>query len=84
MNLLNIKTLNEHAQIKKNFLQANHVPYMTKLLRKAIMPWSELESKYLKNSTIENKTKYKNYCKRLQKKRTEIFLLKFRTKSDNK
>ena len=73
MNLLNIKTLNEHAQIKKNFLQANHVPYMTKLLRKAIMPWSELESKYLKNSTIENKTKYKNYSKRLQKKERKYF-----------
>ena len=32
---------------------------MTMALRKAIMKWSELESKYLKNKTSENVKSYK-------------------------
>ena len=43
-----------HAPIKRKFLRANHVPYLTKTLRKAIMKRSELENKYLKNKTNEN------------------------------
>ena len=87
MNLLNVKyyqpfeqgfleTLNECALLRKRFLRANHVPYMTKSLGKAITRRTELVSKYLKNRTIENKTKYKkqkNYCKRSYK--TENFLV---------
>ena len=46
-----LKTLNRHAPIKKKFVRANDVPYMTKALRKAIMKRSELESKYLKNKS---------------------------------
>ena len=49
---------------------------MTKSLRKAIMRRTELESKYLKNRAIENKTKYKkqkNYCNRLYKKERKYF-----------
>ena len=34
-----------HAQIKRKLLRANHIPYMTKALRKAIMKRSELENK---------------------------------------
>ena len=49
-----LETLNVHAPIKKKLLRANHVPYMTKALRKAIMKRSELESKYVKNKTNEN------------------------------
>ena len=40
-----LETLNVHAPIKKKLLRANHVPYMTKALRKAIMKRSELKSK---------------------------------------
>ena len=40
-----MKTLNRHAPMKKKFVRANEVPYMTKALRKAIMKRSELESK---------------------------------------
>ena len=63
--------LNEHALLKKKFLWANHAPQMTKSLRKAIMRRSELESNYFKNSTIENKAKYKKqkkFCSKLYKK----------------
>ena len=43
-----------HAPIKSKLLRANHVPYMTKTLRKAIMKRSELEKIYVKNKTNEN------------------------------
>ena len=46
--------LNTSAPIKRKLLRANHVPYMTKALRKAIMKRSELENKYVKNKTNEN------------------------------
>ena len=43
-----LKVLNKHVLLKKMFFRSNHVPYMTKLLRKGIMMRFELESKYLK------------------------------------
>ena len=52
-------------------IRANHVPYMSKILRKAIMRRSALENKYRKNSSDENLKKYKkhkSYCSRLYKK----------------
>ena len=52
-----LEVSNEHAPLKKKFLRANHLPYMTKSLRKAIMRQSELEIKYLKNRIIETKSK---------------------------
>ena len=36
--------LNIHAPLKKKVIRANHVPYMTKSLRKAIMKRSQPES----------------------------------------
>ena len=42
-----LKVLNKHAPLKKKFIRANHVPYMTKNLRKAIMKRSQLENKYI-------------------------------------
>ena len=44
-----LEVLDNHAPIKT--VHANHVPYMSKLLRKAIMRRSNLENKYLKNRT---------------------------------
>ena len=52
-----LEASNEHTPLKKKFLRANDVPYMTKSLRKAIMRQSELEIKYLKNRIIETKSK---------------------------
>ena len=59
------------------FLRANHVPYMTKTLCKAIMRRYELEIKYLKNVTIENKAKYKkqkNSCSNSIKRSGKKFI----------
>ena len=66
-----LSVLNKHAPLKKTFVRRNQVPYMTKKLRKAIMRCSELESKYLKNRTIDNKTKFRkqnNFCCKIYKK----------------
>ena len=49
-----MKNLNRHAPVKKKFVRAAEVPYMTKALRKANMERSELESKYLKNKSYQN------------------------------
>ena len=61
-----LNVLNIHAPLKKKVIRANHVPYMTKSLRKAIMKRSQLESKYLRNSTVENMKIYKKQKKLLQ------------------
>ena len=71
-----LKVLNKHATLKKKFIRANHVPYMTKNLRKAIMKRSQLENKYISNSTTENMNKYKNhknFCSKLYKKERKKF-----------
>ena len=65
------QAFNRHAPIKKKTLRANQVPYMTKTLRKAIMRRSNLENKFLKNVTPENKAAYRkqrNLCSKLYKK----------------
>ena len=66
-----LEVLDKHAPVKKKSIRANHAPYMTKALRKAIMRRSQLENKYQKNRTEENKTFYKkqrNFCSKLYKK----------------
>ena len=70
-------------------LRANHVPYMTKALRKAIMKRSELESKYVKNKTSENLRSYKkqrNFCSKLYKKERKKYYerLDLNNVTDNK
>ena len=71
-----LEILNIHAPVKKKLLSANHVSYITKALRKAVMERSELESKYIKNKTSENLKSYKkqrNFCSKLyQKERKKI------------
>ena len=60
------------APLEKIIVRANHGPYMTKYLRKAIrMRRSALQNKFYKNNIIENNKAYKklnNYCSRLYKK----------------
>ena len=70
-------------------IRGNQAPYITKAYRKAVMKRSELKTKYLKNSTLENFTKFgkqKNLCNRLYKKDRKKFLDKFDIKlvTDNK
>ena len=62
-----LKVLNNRAPIKKKFVSANHLPYMTKALRKAIVKRSLLESEYLKNSTFESRNRYKKQKKSFSK-----------------
>ena len=49
-----LEILNIHAPIKQKLLRANHIPYMTKTVRKAITKRSELERKYVKKEASEN------------------------------
>ena len=79
-----LNILNNHAPQKKKVIRANHVPYMTKPLRKAIMKRSQLENKCLQNSSNENKIRYKkqkNFCSRLYKKRKKEILFEIRYKT---
>ena len=66
-----LRVLEKHAPLKKKLVRANEAPYIAKTLRKAIMRRSQLENKYRKQRTRENKTLYKkqkNFCSRLYKK----------------
>ena len=78
-----LEVLNTHAPIKRKLLRANHVPYMTKALRKAIMKRSELENKYVKNKTNE---KQRNFCSKLYKKERKKYyeMLDLKNVTDNK
>ena len=63
--------LSTYAHIKKKVVRANHMPYMKKQLRKAIMRISALENKYYKSKRLEDKETFKkqrNYCKSIQKR----------------
>ena len=55
-----LSILNKHAPLKKKVVRANHVPYVTKALRKAIMKRSALENKYLRNNKLKTKSIIKN------------------------
>ena len=46
-----LNTLNKHAPIKQTMLRANHAPYITKALEKAILKRSYLENLYFKKQT---------------------------------
>ena len=57
--------------IEKKNLRANHAPYMTKALGKAIMKRSQLQYKCFKERTAVNELVYKkqkHFCSRLYKK----------------
>ena len=72
-----LEILNIRASIKKDLLRANHVPYITKAPRKAIMKRSELESKYMQNKTSENLKSYKkqrHFCSKLFFKKEKNFM----------
>ena len=60
-----LELLNKHASLKKKVIRANHAPYITKILRKAIMKRSCLEKVYFKKKSPDSLTKFKkqkNYC----------------------
>ena len=56
--------------MKKKFVRANHAPFMTKSLRKAIMLCSKLRHRYNKSRTSENLNncrEQRNLCVKLFK-----------------
>ena len=72
----NMDVLNRHAPLKKTTKRATEVPYMTKVLRKAIANRSRFENNYYRLKTEESKIRYKkqkNYCSRLYKKERKKF-----------
>ena len=84
-----LEILNIYAPIKKKLLNANHVSYLTKALRKAIKKRSELESKYVKNKTNEDLKSYKkqrSFCSKLYKKERKKYYerLDLNNVTDNK
>ena len=79
-----LKVLNKHASLKKKFIRANHVPYTTINLHKAIIKRSQLENKCISNSAIENMNKYikhKKFCSKLCKKEMKKFYSQLDTKN---
>ena len=84
-----MSVLDEHAPVKQKTIRANHAPYMTKALRKAIMKRSELRTKYYKNPTDFNLQKFKkhrNFCSKLYKKERKKYYnnLDLKNIEDNK
>ena len=81
--------LDRLAPKKKRMQRANHKPYVTKAMRKAIMKRSELATKYCTRPTEENKKAFKkqrNFCNRLYKKERQKYYenLDLRKINDNK
>ena len=71
-----LDTLNELAPQKTKLVRANHKPYVTKKMRKAIMLRSQLQNRYFKCGTEESHRAYRhhrNYCNRLYKKERRSF-----------
>ena len=71
-----LKVLNRHGPLKKKMLIANHAPYVSKALRKAIMKSSRLENIYFKkqdNHSLRAYKKQKKICSRLYKKKRKNF-----------
>ena len=66
-----LDVLDDHAPEKKKSIRANHKPYVTKVMRTAIMKRSELATKFRAEPTDFNKKAFKkqrNFCNRLYKK----------------
>ena len=67
--------MQRHVPLKTKVVRTNHTTYMNRTLTKAIMKRSELEIKYLKNRTIENRIRYekwRNFYSKLYKKKGKI------------
>ena len=81
--------LDKHAPLKKKTIRANHAPYMTKDLKKAIMKRTQLANKYQKTKSeidYRNFRKQKNYVDRLYKREKKTFMsnLSMKELTDNK
>ena len=66
-----LETLDIHAPQKSKVVRANHKPYVSKEMRKAIMLRSQLQNLMYAHNTIEYQNAFKhqkNYCNRLYKR----------------
>ena len=66
-----MKVLNKHAPIKTKYLRANHSPFVTKELSKAILLRSKLRNQHLKCKSEEAKARFqiqRNFCVALLRK----------------
>ena len=66
--------LNKHAPLRKKLLRVNHAPYITKILRKAIMHRYQLETNHLKTKTqtdLKLQKKIKTFAVSYTKKKEE-------------
>ena len=84
-----LEVFNKHAPPKKKTVRANHKPYMTKNVRKAIMRRSALENKFYKDKLPETGRAYKkqrNYTRKLIKKEKKRYFsnLHMSNYTDNK
>ena len=68
--------LGRHAPIKNRTVKANHAPYITKIMRKAIIKRTELQHRYFKTRSSENLKLLKqqrNFCSRLYKREKQKY-----------
>ena len=84
-----LSAFGNHAPLKKMFVRANHMPYMTKQHRKAITKRSALEKRYYKAKNLESKQafrKQRNYRNRLYQMEKKNFFnnLNLKEITDNK
>ena len=71
-----LKVLEKHAPLKTKILRGNHVPYMNKVLRKAMMRRTQLQNKFYKTRTHEDLITFKkqrNFVSRLYKKQRKKY-----------
>ena len=65
------KLVDRHAPLKKKIQRANHTPFISKEMRKAIYTRSRLRNKFCKNPSEKNERKYRkqrNLCVSLRRK----------------
>ena len=71
-----LSVLEIHAPLRKKVIRANHAPYMTKCLRKAIMRRSQLQTKYYNTKDVNDYDifkKQRNFVSKLYKKEKRKF-----------
>ena len=60
-----LEVVGKHTLLKMNSVRTNHTLYINKTLRKGIMRWCQLKSKYLNTKTQKNFGFFKkqnNFC----------------------
>ena len=71
-----LEVFDKSLPLKRKLLKTNHVPYVSKSLRKTIMRRSDLEKAYFENysqKSLKGLKKQKKLCSRLYKKGRNFF-----------